>query len=80
MMKSNTKLIKVVYNDGKCYECDGENLDIKKNGVARCLDCSIEVVIYDYITKDEYKHIFCLSPKNFKKEKTLKAGVTLEYS
>lgn len=89
-MKSNTKLIKVLYNDGKCYECNGDNfLDIKKDGTVRCLNCSIDVVIFDYITKDEYKHFFCFSPKNVKKEvkdvpsvntKILQAGTTLEYS
>jgi hypothetical protein len=60
MNSNNTKLIKVVYYDGKCYQCNGKNIS-HKDGKSLCIDCSIEVVIFDYITKDEYKHVFCLS-------------------
>ena len=61
-MKSSYKFIKVVYNDGKCYKCNGTNIsNIKKNGNAHCDDCSIEIVVFDYITEEEYKHIFSLS-------------------
>ena len=77
--------IKVTYNDGKCYQCNGNNLsDIEKNGsvgVAICIDCTIPIVLYDFITKDEYKQIYSLQKCTIeiKSPKILKAGTTANY-
>ena len=62
-MKSNstTKLIKVVYNDGKCYKCNGNNLtEVKKDGESHCLDCSIDIIVFDYYTIEEYEKMYSL--------------------
>jgi len=57
VVPTNSKLIKAVYNEGKCYKCNGTNLlAVKYNGsISQCLDCSIEIVLFDYISVEEYK-------------------------
>jgi hypothetical protein len=72
-MKSSSKFIKVVYNDGKCYNCNGTNISyIKKNGNGICNDCSIEIVVFDYITEEEYKYVFSLTNNIVTSSKTLR--------
>ena len=58
VIPTENKLIKVVYNECKCYKCDGVNLlPVTEGGgsIAQCLDCSIEVILFDYISIEEYK-------------------------
>lgn len=60
-MDIDSKLIKVLYNNGKCYKCDGSNLQkLNIQGHAKCLDCCIDIVVFDVVTVKEYKFVFSL--------------------
>jgi hypothetical protein len=59
--KLNFKKIKVVYNDKKCYQCDGTNLtEIKEDGTSFCKDCLIDIVVVEYIFVKDYKKMYDL--------------------
>lgn len=49
------KLIKIKYNDGKCYKCNKINLIPYKDdkSIFYCLNCKDYVLLYEYIS--EYK-------------------------
>ena len=57
----NLKQIKVVYNEGKCYKCDGINLTkIKEDGTSFCKDCLKDIVVFEYIPVKDYKKMYDL--------------------
>jgi hypothetical protein len=70
VVPTDSKRIKVIYNEGKCYNCNGNNLlSLTDDGgsVSQCLDCSINVVLFKYISVEEYKKMFSLD-KHTKKD------------
>jgi hypothetical protein len=59
--KFNFKPIKVVYNEEKCYKCDGNNFTaIKTDGTSFCKDCLIDIVVFEYMLVQDYKKMYDL--------------------
>ncbi len=57
----DTKTIKVVYNEGKCYKCDDDNLmKINPEGTAFCKNCLIDIVVFEYMLVKDYKKMYDL--------------------
>lgn len=57
-VENNTR-VKVSYNNERCYKCDSNQnlipITNDSNAVAYCKNCSIQVVLYEYIDEEMYK-------------------------
>lgn len=51
------KQIKIIYNDGKCYKCNQNNLlpvTNEEGSVSFCKNCNIKVLVFEHISEEEY--------------------------